>query len=83
MTLNKTLVNEVIRLTKKYYEKGDTDYLPALNEAKGVLEKSVSWQTVDLVVDLAKYTQLIGNGTYDDIYKALAIFEIIVEDKEE
>jgi hypothetical protein len=35
------------------------------------------------VAALAQYTQVSGKGTYDDIYKALAIFEIIVEDKEE
>ena len=87
MTLDKKLVDDVIRLTKKYYETDDTDYLQALAEAKRTLRKTVSWQVVewqaiDLISDLAQYTQISRNGTYDDIYKALAVFGIIVEDKE-
>ena len=82
MILNKTLVDEVIRLTKKYYESKDTDHLPTLIEAKKVLEENATWQASDLVTDLAQYTQVSGKGTYDDIYKALAVFGIIVEDKE-
>ena len=82
MTLNKTLVDEVIRLTKKYYETNDIDYLPTLIEAKEVLKENATWQIVDLVDNLAQYTQVSGKGTYDDIYKALAVFGIIVEDKE-
>ncbi len=82
--LEKKLVNEVIRLTMKYFEKGDTGYLPALNKAREVLqERGISWRDVDLIEDLAKYTQRSGNGTYDDIYRALEIFAITVEDKEE
>lgn len=87
MILDKRLVDDVIRLTKKYYETDDTDHLPALTEAKRVLIKTVSWQVVewqaiDLVSGLARYTQISRNGTYDDIYKALAVFGIIVSDKE-
>lgn len=89
MTLDKKLVDDVIRLTKKYYETDDTDclFLQALAEAKRTLRKTVSWQVVewqaiDLISDLAKYTQISRNGTYDDIYKALAVFGIIVEEKE-
>lgn len=83
MKLDKRLTNEVIRLTRKYFATGDTDYLKALHEAEEVLEKSSSWQVVKLLGDLAKYTQRSANGTYDDIYKALAVFGIIVEEKEE
>ena len=82
MTLDKKLVDEVIRLTKKYYRTGDTDHLPALHEAEEVLEENATWQAVRLLGYLAKYTQSSGKGTYDDIYKALAVFRIIVEDKE-
>lgn len=82
MILNKTLVDEVIRLTKKYHESNDIDYLPTLLEAKKVLEENATWQVGDLLYDLAQYTQVSGKGTYDDIYKALAVFGIIVEDKE-
>ncbi|MFA6988322.1 MAG: hypothetical protein WC185_04720 [Acholeplasmataceae bacterium] len=80
MTLDKRLVDEVIRLTKKYYK--DTDYLYTLLEAKKVLEKNATWQVGDLLCDVAQYTQLSGKGTYDDIYKVLAVFGIIVEEKE-
>lgn len=83
MTLDKRLVDEVIRTTKKYYKVGVIDYLPALAEAKEVLRRSgVPWQAVDLVSYLAQYTQVSGKGTYNDIYKTLAVFGIIVEEKE-
>jgi len=80
MTLDKKLVDEVIRLTRKYYRTKDSDYLPKLIEAEKVLVKKVRWETATLLYDMAKYTQLSGRGTYDDIYKALAVFGIIVEE---
>jgi len=83
MKLDKREVDKVIRLTRKYYKTSDIDYLPALIEAKEVLERSVSWQAVELMSNLAHYTQVSGKGTYDDIYRALEIFGIIVEEKEE
>ena len=36
MKLDKRLVDDVIRLTKKYYETTETDYLQALFEAEKV-----------------------------------------------
>ena len=80
--LDKKLVDEVFRLAMKYYETGDTFYLPALLRAKYALQETATWHTVDLVNDLALYTQTSDKGTYDDIYKALAVFGIIVEDNE-
>ncbi len=82
MKLDKKLVDEVIRLTMKYFETGSMYYLPRLNRRRQVLEECSSWQTSRLVYDLARYTQESGNGTYDDIYNALAVFDIIVEEKE-
>lgn len=82
MRLDKRLVDDVIRLTKKYYETGDADYLPKLREVSNEIEKKAPWQVVRLIGDLATYTQRSGKGTYDDIYKALAVFGIIVEEKE-
>lgn len=79
MKLDKRLVDEVIRLTKKYYQTGDVDYLPKLREVKNEIEKKAPWRAVNLIGDLAMYTQRSGKGTYDDIYKALAVFGIIVE----
>ena len=78
--LDKKLVEEVIRLTKKYYKTGNTDYLDERYEIKKVLKENTTWQTVDLLDNLAKYTQVSGKGTYDDIYRALEIFGIIVKE---
>lgn len=77
--LDKKLVDEVIRLTKKYYETSDDDALSALSQAEKKLKENVTWQGVYLLSSVAKYTQISGNGTYDDIYKALAVFGIEVE----
>lgn len=83
MKLDKRLVDEAIRLTKKYYSTGDVDYLPKLRDVGKEIEEKVAWQVVDLIEDLAKYVQTIGKGTYEDIYKALAVFGIIVESENE
>ena len=83
MKLDKRLTDEVIRLTMKYFETGDIDYLPALSKVGGVLqERGLSLCNLVLIEDLAKYTQRSDKGTYDDIYRALEVFGIIVEDKE-
>ena len=82
MKLDKRLVDEVIRLTRKYFKSEDKGYIRELIEARKVLSESAPWQVVDLVYDLAHYTRVSRKGTYNDIYKALAVFDIIVEDKE-
>ena len=84
MKLKKELVDEVIRLTKKYYKTGDADILPAMIEAEKAVEQecNVNCRVSYLIGDLARFAQLSGKGTYEDIYKALAVFGIIVEDKE-
>lgn len=81
MKLNKELVDEVIRLNKEYYRTGDTDIFPALNEVENELgqECKETRYVVGLIADIAKFTQHSGVGTYEDIYKALAIFGVIVE----
>ena len=78
--LDKKLADEFIRLTKKYYKTGNTDYLDERYEIKKVLKENTTWQTVDLLDNLAKYIQTSGKGTYDDIYRALEIFGIIVKE---
>ena len=80
--LDRKLVDEVIRLAKRYYVAHDRNYLPALSEAEDILAKSSSWPVVRLLGDLAQYTVLSGKGTYRNIYRALEAFGIIVEDKE-
>ncbi len=84
MKLKKELVDEVIRINKKYFRTGDIDIFPALREAEIELTQNdkATHYVVDLIGDLAKFTQRYGKGTYEDIYKALAVFGIIVEDKE-
>lgn len=82
MTLDKRLVDEVIRLTKKYYETKNTGYLSILNEAREALKEKSTRTVADLLTVLAKYIQVSGKGTYDDIYEALEVYGIIVEDKE-
>ncbi len=84
MKLKKELVDEVIRINKKYFKTGDVDIFPALLEAENELRQECkkNRDVVGLIGDLAKFTQWSGKGTYQDIYKALAVFGIIVEDKE-
>ena len=82
MKLDKKLVDEVIRLTKKFFETSVTDHIDALWEAKKALKEEATWREVVLIRDLAKYAQVSGKGTYEDIYKALEIFGIVVEELE-
>lgn len=81
MKLKKELVDELIRITKKYYKTGDIDILPAMIKAEEALaqECKVNFSVRCLIADLAMFTQRAGKGTYEDIYKALAIFGVIVE----
>lgn len=81
MKLKKELVDEVIRINKKYFRTGEVDILPAMREAENALKQECKKNSyvVDLIGDIAKFTQRSGVGTYKDIYKALAIFGVIVE----
>lgn len=81
MKLDKRLVDEVIRLTKKYYQTGDVDILPAIHNVKESLEKNckASLRVVWLIRDLAKFSAYTRKVTYKDIYKALEIFGVMVE----
>ena len=83
MKLDKKLVDEVFRLTKKYYKTSDMNYLDALWEAKKALKEKATWREVDLLCDLARYEQVSGKATNEDIYKALEVFGIIVEEEQE
>ncbi len=82
MNLRKDLVNDFIRITRMYYRTGKTDFLTELNEAEKKLRQNNVWITYDLISlieDLAKFTQNSGIGTYNDIYKVLELFGVIVE----
>ena len=79
MKLNKELVDELIRLTKKFFRTGDIDLLDAYRKAEETLKYHKGcWRSTDLISDLARYAQYIGKGTYENIYKALAVFGIEV-----
>lgn len=81
MKLKKDLVDELIRITKKYYKTGEVDVLPALREAEVALEQEckASYSLIRLIENLSMFTQYSSKGTYEDIYKALAVFGVIVE----
>lgn len=81
MMLRKDLVDELIRVTKKYYRTGDIDILPAVNDASESLEKNckASFDVLSLIGNLAKFSAYVKGITYKDIYKALEIFGVIVE----
>lgn len=86
MKLNKKLVDEVIRITRKYYSSGDRDLFPAMREKEEKLKETISdkknaGNIVDLIVDLARYS-IYSDGSYAQIYKALEGFGIIVEMEE-
>lgn len=81
MILEKELVDELIRITKKYYKTGEVDILPAMRKAEDALEQEckASYSVIRLIGDLAKFTQRSGKGTYKDTYKVLAIFGVEIE----
>jgi hypothetical protein len=81
MKLKKELVDEVIRINKEYFRTGEVDLLPAMREDENALKQEckVNHYVVDLIGDIAMFSQRSGKGTYEDIYKALAIFGVIVE----
>lgn len=81
MKLNKTHLDEVLRLTKKYFKLRDTDLLAALRVAEQTLqeENKVNYNIIQLIGNLAMFTQLSGKDSDEAIYKALAAFGIEVE----
>ena len=81
MKLKKELVDELIRLSKNYYETIEVDNLSALFGAEDELELKgkTTLAMIALIRDLAMFTLRSGKGTYKDIYKALEVFGVIVE----
>ena len=91
MKLDKKLVDDLIISTKKYYSLKSDDQ--GLNEAMREMHLAgeeirkthhsyPAWRVTNLIEDLAKFARKSDNITYGDIYKALEIFGIIVEDVE-
>lgn len=80
MNLRKDLVNDLIRITRMYYRTGKTDFLIELFKAENELKENgkTSWGVVNLIRNLAMFTEYSGKGTYEDIYKALEAFGVIV-----
>ncbi len=81
MKLKKELVDELIRITKKYFRTGEYDFLPALSKVENELIQNgkTTRGVVNLIRNLAMFTEHSGKGTYEDIYKALEVFGVIVE----
>lgn len=81
MKLKKEKVDKIIRITKEYFRTGDTDILTELRSVGMclILSRETTLDVVHLIEDLAKFTQNSGRGTYNDIYKALEAFGVIVE----
>lgn len=82
MKLKKELVDELIKATKELfgnsYNKMDM-LLDNFSNSAGKVRDISNYYTTDLISNLAMFTQQSGKGTYEDIYKALAIFGVIVE----
>lgn len=83
MKLNKELVDELIRITKDYFKTDETNILSELYKVENKLKQKyggwIIYDVISLIEDLAKFTQNTGKGTYEDIYKALEAFGVIVE----
>ena len=81
MKLKKELVIELIRATKDVYgiSYNTQDMLDIYSDLSGRVRDISNSYTVDFIRDLAKFTQQSGKGTYEDIYKALEIFGVILE----
>ncbi len=74
--LDKKLVDELIRITRKYYSpNGDTDLLPAMGDAKDKLKEkcNINWHVRVLIEDLAKNSQHL-NRSYQVIYDTLKLW---------
>lgn len=82
MKLRKELVDELIRESKNYHRTGDDDSFKAMVSANKKLVEDCKATLSDilmLIEHLAMFTQYTGIGTYEDIYKVLEVFGVIVE----
>jgi hypothetical protein len=82
MKIYKKLADEFIRITRKYFSTGDTDFLGKRNEVKAKLEKNVSWRVINLLDDLAKNSQHL-NRSYQVIYDTMKLWGYEIEEKVE
>lgn len=91
MKLDKKLVDDLIISTKKYFslngdDQGLNEAMREMHLAAEAIQKThhsyAGWRVTNLIEDLAKFARKSDNITYGDIYKALAIFGIIVEELE-
>ena len=79
-TVSKTALDEVIRLTRKFYKTGDTDLLAAKHAncdavSRGICGNDGMWlQISDLVTGiLGGHTAVKPNATNQDIYDVFAL----------
>jgi hypothetical protein len=78
-------LDELIRLTKKYYRTGDVDILPAIHKAAGQLSVSVCGDVhagiaiSDIVSAIFGGFGLKRDATYQDVYDVFALlgYEVV------
>ena len=86
--INKAMLDELIRLTRKYFKTGDTDILPAKNEmavkmAEYTFGKEIYWNCFTSLIDAiyGGIFSLVSNATNKTAYDVFTTlgFEIVDE----
>ena len=70
--LDKKLVDELIRISKKIHKTGDMDLYGNYSNAKEKVEDIADWKVTNIISHLSNHAQLT-NGTYQQIYDCLKI----------
>ena len=78
-------LDELIRLTKKYYRTGDVDILPARSQAANQLSVSIRGDTLSSLAFTDVVSAMFGgfglkrDATYQDVYDVFALlgYEVV------
>lgn len=87
ITADKGLVDEIIRITRKYRETGDTDILSGKHQVAMKLSESMfgdnmKWCPIcDLVNSIVGTSGLMVNATNQQVYEAFKLFGITVREQ--
>ena len=85
-TIDKKLVDELIRIMKKYWETGDTGLLherhPVKDELKEILDEENADCIVDAIDDLTRIMYFKG-VTYDTVYEIINLLGYEFAEEEE